>query len=96
MTPYEEKDQQVFHAGITSLDEACKKATGKSFLEATPEQRTGLLTTIDPEAKNYHKIKKEQDATHYFTMMKQLTCWDFSPPKRCSTGIAVHYGNGKI
>ncbi|MBL0358195.1 MAG: gluconate 2-dehydrogenase subunit 3 family protein [Chitinophagaceae bacterium] len=70
---YDEKDQQVFHKGIILLNEACKKTAGKSFMDATPGERTALLTAIDAEAKAYQKIKKEGAPAHYFTMMKQLT-----------------------
>ena len=82
---YEDKDQKIFHAGIGKLDEASKKATGKSFLEATPEQRTTLLTALDKEAKEYQKAKKPEDPTHYFTMMKQLTLFGFFTSKEGAT-----------
>ena len=82
---YEDKDQKIFHAGIGKLDEASKKATGKSFLEATPEQRTTLLTALDKEAKDYQKSKKPEDPNHYFTMMKQLTLFGFFTSKEGAT-----------
>ena len=82
---YEDKDQKIFHAGIGKLDEASKKATGKSFLEATPEQRTTLLTALDKEAKDYQKAKKPEDPSHYFTMMKQLTLFGFFTSKEGAT-----------
>ena len=82
---YEEKDQVIFHAGIGKLEEACKKANGKSFLEATPEQRATLLTALDKEAKDYQKSKKPEDPAHYFTMMKQLTLFGFFTSKPGAT-----------
>jgi len=82
---YEDKDQVIFHAGIGKLDDACKKANGKSFLEATPEQRTTLLTALDKEAKDYQKTKKSEDPNHYFTMMKQLTLFGFFTSKEGAT-----------
>lgn len=82
---YEDKDQKIFHEGIGKLDEACKKANGKSFLDATPEQRTSLLTALDKEAKDYQKSKKPEDAAHYFTMMKQLTLFGFFTSKEGAT-----------
>ena len=82
---YEDKDQKIFHAGIGKLDEASKKANGKSFLEATPEQRTTLLTALDKEAKDYQKSKKPEDPNHYFTMMKQLTLFGFFTSKEGAT-----------
>jgi hypothetical protein len=82
---YDDKDQVIFHAGIGKLDEACKKANGKAFLEATPEQRTSLLTAIDKEAKEYQKAKKSEDPAHYFTMMKQLTLFGYFTSKEGAT-----------
>ncbi len=78
---YEESDQAVFHKGITQLNEASIKANGKSFMDATPEQRTSLLTALDAEAKEYEKSKKEGGPSHYFTMMKQLTIMGYFTSK---------------
>lgn len=82
---YEEKDQKIFHEGIGKLDAASKKANSNSFLEATPEQRTTLLTALDKEAKDYQKAKKTEDPSHYFTMMKQLTLYGFFTSKEGAT-----------
>ena len=82
---YEDKDQKIFHEGIGKLEEASKKANGKSFMEATPEQRTTLLTSLDKEAKEYQKSKKKEDANHYFTMMKQLTLFGYFTSKEGAT-----------
>ena len=49
---YEPKDQEVFRTGMTTLDDACKKANGGAgFMAATPQQRLTLLEQIDKEAK---------------------------------------------
>ena len=49
---YEPKDQEVFRAGMQTLDEACKKANnGAAFMAATPAQRLTLLEAVDKEAK---------------------------------------------
>ncbi|MDE3247006.1 MAG: gluconate 2-dehydrogenase subunit 3 family protein [Bacteroidota bacterium] len=82
---YTEGDQKVFHEGIAKLDEACKKETGKSFMEATPEERTKFLTALDKEAKEYQKSKKKEDPSHYFTMMKQLTLFGYFTSKEGAT-----------
>lgn len=70
---YDEKDQRVFLEGMKALDEACRKAHGKTFLEAAPEQRTALLTAVNEELKAYNKTRKPEDPNHYFGLMKQLT-----------------------
>ncbi len=71
---YEAKDQEIFMQGMAELKFKTSKAKiGKAFMEASPEERTALLTALDQEAKEYQKNKKPEDPTHYFTMMKQLT-----------------------
>lgn len=70
---YTPEDQKVFIKGISDLDDACKKANGKGFMECTPPQRTSFLIRLDKEQKQYQKDKKPEDPNHYFTMMKQLT-----------------------
>ena len=71
---YEAKDQEIFMQGMAELKFKTSKAKiGKAFMEASPEERTALLTALDLEAKEYQKNKNPEDPTHYFTMMKQLT-----------------------
>lgn len=70
---YTVADQKIFKEGMGKLDAACEKAHNATFIKATPEQRTSLLTTIDKEAKEYQNNKKKEEPNHYFTMMKQLT-----------------------
>ncbi|MCG2612950.1 gluconate 2-dehydrogenase subunit 3 family protein [Terrimonas sp. NA20] len=54
---YETDDQQTFQKGIKELDLACKKMQGKTFLEATAQQREQFLIALDKEAKDYSKKK---------------------------------------
>jgi Gluconate 2-dehydrogenase subunit 3 len=82
---YNEKDQKIYHEGITKLNEASKKANGTSFMESSPEQRTSLLTALDKEAKEYQKNKKPEEPAHYFTMMKQLTLFGYFTSKEGAT-----------
>ena len=70
---YEEKDQKIFMEGMSKLDEASKKKNGKSFMESTAGQRHDLLVELDKEQKEYQKAKKDDQPTHYFRMMKELT-----------------------
>lgn len=70
---YTPSDQKVFTEGIATLDQLSRKETGKSFMQATPEQRTLLLTTLDQEAQQYMLKKKSGEPAHYFRMMKELT-----------------------
>jgi len=74
---YETKDQTTFMAGIKTLDEASKKANGKTFMQATAAQRNSLLTELDKQAAEFQKTKKPDETKHYFTMLKELTLWGF-------------------
>ena len=74
---YEAKDQTAFMAGMKKLDEASNKASGKTFMQATAEQRHSLLTELDKEASAFQKTKKPDETKHYFTMLKELTLWGF-------------------
>ena len=82
---YEAKDQAIFHEGITKLNNASKKANSASFMDATPEQRTSLLISLDKEAKEYQKNKKIEDPSHYFTMIKQLSLLGYFTSKEGAT-----------
>jgi hypothetical protein len=47
---YSDEDQQTFREGMRNLDDASKdKNGGKTFMQATPEQRLALLKTLDKE-----------------------------------------------
>ncbi|MGV3539043.1 MAG: gluconate 2-dehydrogenase subunit 3 family protein [Rufibacter sp.] len=70
---YTKEDQQVFMKGLDQLEEASKKKFNKGFLEATPPQRTQLLTQLDNEQKEHQKNKEKDAPNHYFRMMKELT-----------------------
>ncbi len=87
---YDKKDQQTFHEGIKKLDDACQKANNTSFMKATPEQRTSLLTALDKEAKEHAKSKEKDAPSHYFTMMKQLTLFGFFTSKPGATQVLRH------
>jgi len=87
---YDKKEQQTFHEGIKKLDDACQKANSTSFMNATPEQRTSLLTTLDKEAKEHEKSKEKDASSHYFTMMKQLTLFGFFTSKPGATQVLRH------
>lgn len=70
---YEKKDQDAFHAGLKSLNEACKKMHGHDFMKAEPAHRTELLVALDKERADFQKNKKKEEPSHYFQYMKQLT-----------------------
>lgn len=74
---YTQADQEIFKKGMTTLNDACTKAHGHGFMQATPEHRTELLTAIDKEAKAYQDKKKPDEPNHYFRMIKELTLLGF-------------------
>ncbi len=69
---YEALDQQIFHAGLKQLDDASRKATGSSFISASPEERLSVLQALDREQKAYMDAKQPDESNHYFRMMKEL------------------------
>lgn len=60
---YTQTEQDVFMKGISSLEEACKKANSKSFMDCTPQQRHDFLVTLEKEAKEYNKTRDETNKT---------------------------------
>ncbi|MBC7895052.1 MAG: gluconate 2-dehydrogenase subunit 3 family protein [Cytophagaceae bacterium] len=70
---YDEKDQQIFRAGMTQLEDASKSVNKSGFMDATPAQRLTLLEGLDKQAMDYQDAKKGEDPNHYFRMVKELT-----------------------
>ncbi len=54
-------------------------------MDCSAQEKNSFLTTLDKEAKDYEKSKKQNDPTHYFSMMKQLTLWGFFTSKPGAT-----------
>ncbi|HEX6047859.1 MAG TPA: gluconate 2-dehydrogenase subunit 3 family protein [Gemmatimonadaceae bacterium] len=50
---YKPEDQKVFRDGMRALDERSRQVHNVAFMQATPEQRTTLLETLDREAKEH-------------------------------------------
>ena len=67
---YKPSDQQVFRAGMGTLDASCQKTNGVTFMAATPAQRLALLETLDREQKAHgaarsaaRKAREKPDTT---------------------------------
>jgi hypothetical protein len=58
---YSPRDQQVFRAGMKSIDDATQKAYSTSFMKATPEQRLSVLTQLDKDQKSYMDARREAE-----------------------------------
>jgi len=70
---YEPKDQAIFKKGMDTINDLSSSKYGSEFIKLAPDQRHELLLQIDTEQKEYAKNKKEEDPTHYFRMIKELT-----------------------
>jgi hypothetical protein len=56
---YSPEDQKIFRAGMVKLDDASKdKNGGKTFMQATPEQRLALLKTLDKEQFDFSEKRR--------------------------------------
>ncbi len=60
---YTEAEQNTFTAGMATLEYACKKINGKSFMDCTEQQRHDFLVTLEKEAKEYNKKRDEINKT---------------------------------
>ena len=58
---YEPRDQQVFRAGMKSIDDATQKAYSTTFMKATPEQRLAVITQLDKDQKSYMDARREAE-----------------------------------
>ena len=63
---YEDREQQIFRAGMRQLEQA-------SFMAAKPAERLARLERLDREQKAYMDGKADDAPAHYFRLMKELT-----------------------
>jgi hypothetical protein len=80
---YSPAEQRVFRDGMHEIQATMKREHGTSFMQATPEQRLALLTTLDQDAKRVMDARKPEQTgdavvpAHYFRMMKELALLGF-------------------
>jgi hypothetical protein len=70
---YDDDTHLAFEDGLVLVNEACRKKTGKPFMEATPAERASVLTAIDREAREHERTKGRDERPHYFRLMRELT-----------------------
>jgi len=58
---YTQKQQTAFTNGIATFEEACKKATSKSFMDCTTQERHDFLVILEKEAKAFNEKSDEED-----------------------------------
>jgi Gluconate 2-dehydrogenase subunit 3 len=88
---YTDENQRVFRDGIGQLQDACRAATGGTFMQATPAQRLTLLEALDREQKTAMEERlnaprsrfppaepiPEDLPPHYFRLMKELALFGY-------------------
>ena len=55
---YSPEDEKIFREGMRKLDDAMKGKYGKTFMQATPQQRLEMLQTLDKEQFDYSEKRK--------------------------------------
>jgi hypothetical protein len=72
---YSLDDQKIFRAGMVKLDDASKdKNGGKTFMQATPEQRLALLKTLDKEQFDFsekHRLEELKKTKEFLAQVVQ-------------------------
>ena len=69
---YYDDQQQIFQGGLAEVDERAIGSFGDGFMALAPEQRLGLLETLDAEQYEYMRSKSDDEPVHFFRMMKEL------------------------
>lgn len=58
---YTPEQQKIFGDGLAGLNEACKKANGKSFIDCNAGQRKSFLVSLEMEAKEFNRQRNEKE-----------------------------------
>lgn len=74
---YTPEHQQIFTAGLKTINESAQTQYKSSFMDLNAEQRKTMLTALDAEQKKYSEDEANKEKPHYFKMMKQLTLLGF-------------------
>jgi hypothetical protein len=61
---YSPAEQKIFHEGMRKVDDATRKANKVSFMDATPQQRTAVLTALDHEQKGVMDAREAAERSH--------------------------------
>jgi hypothetical protein len=57
---YDPNDRKAFREGMRTIDANTKKAYGKGFMQATPQQRLAILAAADKEQKALSDAKRDK------------------------------------
>ena len=69
---YAADEQNIFQAGLATLDTRCRESCGRGFLAANADERMRLLEALDAEQFDYMGQKADSAPAHFFRMMKEL------------------------
>lgn len=70
---YETDEQEIFRAGMRTLEQACRALHGTGFMDASPAERTAVLERLDAEQLDHMQRRASGAPVHYFRMIKELT-----------------------
>lgn len=79
-------EQAIFHKGLMTLEDNCKKNYGRSFIALQQNEREDFVNQLDREA----KVDVAAGRIHYFTMIKQLTLFGFFTSEAGANQVLRH------
>ena len=90
---YEERDRKVFREGLDKINKAAKDKHSNDFMKLNPQQRHDVLVALDKEQKEHTANRKDDEAPHYFRMMKELTLLGYFTSEVGATQARRHVPN---
>ena len=83
---YTLEEQAIFHKGLVTFEESCKKAYGRNFMALQSDERVTFINQLDKQA----RAEVAAGKVHYFTMIKQLTLFGFFTSEVGGTQVLRH------
>jgi hypothetical protein len=83
---YTLEERAVFHQGLMSLEDSCKKTYNRSFVALERSERESFINQLDQQA----RAEVAGGGIHYFTMIKQLTLFGFFTSEVGGTQVLRH------
>jgi gluconate 2-dehydrogenase gamma chain len=86
---YQEREQQIFRAGLVQVANDAKAMRGKSFAALTSDEQVELMKRYDREQFDYTRANANTSnpPPHYFRMMKELTIIGFCSSEAGATKL---------
>ncbi len=83
---YTQDEQAIFHNGLMTFEDSCKKNYGRRFMDLQQNEREEFVNQLDRAA----KADIAAGGIHYFTMIKQLTLFGFFTSEVGGTQVSRH------